>query len=106
MLIESHRQRFGIEPMCRVLTEHGVPIAPSTFYAARSRPPSARAIHDAQVLIEIRRIHGDDAIGRGLYGVRKVWAELKRQATRGVPSVVALGQVPRCQVQRLMRTAA
>jgi putative transposase len=105
IFIEIHRNRFGVEPMCRVLTEHGVRIAPSTFYAARSRPPSSRAIHDAQVMVEIRRIHSDRSLGRGVYGVRKMWKELKRQAARGVPSVVALGQVPRCQVQRLMRTA-
>jgi hypothetical protein len=30
--------RYGVEPICRVLTEHGVPIAPSTCYDAVSRP--------------------------------------------------------------------
>lgn len=24
--------RWGVEPICRVLTEHGVEIAPSTYY--------------------------------------------------------------------------
>ena len=24
--------RWGVEPLCRVLTEHGVPISPSTYY--------------------------------------------------------------------------
>jgi len=28
---------FGVEPICRVLTEHGMPIAPSTYYEARNR---------------------------------------------------------------------
>ena len=36
--IEQHRDEFGVEPICRVLE-----VAPSTLYAARSRPPSARA---------------------------------------------------------------
>ncbi len=41
--ITQNKTRFGVEPMCRVLTEHGVPIAPSTYYAGRDRAPSARA---------------------------------------------------------------
>ena len=39
----AHKDRFGVEPICRVLFEHGVKIAPSTYYAHQSRPPSARA---------------------------------------------------------------
>jgi putative transposase len=95
--------RFGVEPICTVLSEHGIKIAPSTYYAAVSRAPSARAVHDAAVLAQIRRIHADRKLGRGLYGARKVWATLRRQAAEGVESVVALGPVPRCQVERLMR---
>ena len=70
--IDAHRARFGVEPICRVLTEHGVKIAPSTYYAHRARPPSARAVRDAELLTEITRMHSDREIGRGLYGVRKV----------------------------------
>ncbi len=95
--------RFGVEPICTVLSEHGIKIAPSTYYAAVSRPPSARAVQDAAVLIQIRRIHADRKVGRGLYGARKVWAALRRQAAEGVELVAALGPVPRCQVERLMR---
>ena len=104
MFIEANRERFGVEPVCKALTEHGCKIALSTFYAARSRPPSPRAIHDERVLIEIRRVHGDPKIGRGVYGVRKVWHQLRREAARGVlPD--GLGDIPRCQVERLMRRA-
>jgi putative transposase len=100
MFIEAQRERFGVEPICRVLSEHDCPIAPSTFYAARSRPPSPRAIHDERVLAEIRRVHA--GVGRGLYGARKVWHELCRQAGRGeLPG--GLERIPRCQVERLMR---
>ena len=53
--IDAHRERFGVEPMCRVLSAHGVRIAPSTFYAARKRPPSARARRDVELVVEIRR---------------------------------------------------
>jgi hypothetical protein len=40
--ISDHKARFGVEPICRVLTEHGCPIAPSTYYDAVRRGPSAR----------------------------------------------------------------
>ena len=36
--IDEHKDVFGVEPICRVLTQHGAPIAPSTYYAAKSRP--------------------------------------------------------------------
>jgi putative transposase len=29
--IDAHKQVFGVEPICRVLTQHGLPIAPSTY---------------------------------------------------------------------------
>ncbi len=95
MFIDDHKQRFGVEPICRVLTEHGVKIAPSSYYAARSRPPSARAARDRVLLAEIVRVHSDPQIGRGLYGARKVWHQLRREGI----------EVPRCQVERLMRQA-
>jgi len=47
--IDEVKAQFGVEPICRVLTEHGVPIAPSTYYAAKTRPPSARTVRDAGV---------------------------------------------------------
>jgi hypothetical protein len=40
--IDAHKDAFGVEPICRLL-----PIAPSTCYAAKARPPSARAVSDA-----------------------------------------------------------
>ena len=46
--IEVHRDRFGVEPICRVLQ-----VAPSTYYAQRTRPPSARAVRDQQLKVEI-----------------------------------------------------
>ena len=54
--IDAYRDRFGVEPICRVLREHGIKIAPSTFYAAKKRPPSARAIRDAELRPVIRRV--------------------------------------------------
>jgi putative transposase len=85
--------RWGVEPICTVLSGHGVKIAPSTYYAHLSRPASARSVADAALLPEIVRVHSSKEIGRGLYGVRKVWHTLRRQGR----------EVPRCQVERLMR---
>jgi putative transposase len=99
--IDAHRERFGIEPICAVLNEHGCGIAPSTYYASKTRPPSVRAQRDEVVLEHIRRVHGSVRIGRGLYGARKVWHELRREHARGEHP--ELGPVPRCQVERLMR---
>jgi putative transposase len=75
-----------------VLKDAGVQIAPSTYYAAKTRPPSARSLTDAATTAMIERVHADNF---GVYGARKVHAELHR---RGHP-------VARCTVQRLMRTA-
>lgn len=99
--IDAHKDRFGIEPICAVLREQGCGIAPSSYYAAKKRPVSARAQRDEIVLGHIRRVHSDAKIGRGLYGARKVWHELAREQARGEHR--ELGHVPRCQVERLMR---
>jgi putative transposase len=96
--IDEHRhdvfdgREFGVEPICRVLTEHGAKIAPSTYYAARCRRPCPRAVRDAELLARIREVH---EANYGVYGARKVWRQLLRD---GVP-------VARCTVERLMRQA-
>jgi hypothetical protein len=51
--IHEHKDRFGVEPICRVL-----PIAPSTDYHA-CRPASAPAVRDAELTAEIARVHGE-----------------------------------------------
>ena len=55
--IDECRDRFGVEPICRVLGEHGVRIAPRSYYAFKRRPPSARSVRDAELLVEISRVH-------------------------------------------------
>jgi putative transposase len=87
--IEAFKGEFGVEPICQVLRSAGVAVAPSTYYAARTRPPSARAARDAVLCQEIARLHRDNF---GVYGVRKVWRTLNRE---GVP-------VARCTVARNM----
>lgn len=82
--------RWGVEPICTVLTEHGLPIAPSTYYAHVNRPATAREHRDAVLLSEIRRVHAGNY---GVYGARKVWLQLNREGIA----------VARCTVERLMR---
>ena len=72
--IEAHRATFGVEPICQVLA-----VAPSSYYAGRSRAPSARTLRDAELKLAISRVH---AANFGVYGVRKFWRGLIRE---GVP---------------------
>lgn len=88
--IDTHKQEFGVEPICRVLTEHGCPIAPSSYYDTRDRPESKRAIRDERLAAEITRVHAENY---SVYGARKVWLQLRRED---------IG-VARCTVERLMK---
>jgi putative transposase len=84
-LIDAHRDRFGVEPICQVLE-----VAPSTYYAAKSRPTSARHLRDEELKVEIARVHDENF---GVYGVEKVWRQLNREG-------ICVG---RDRVARLMR---
>lgn len=88
--IDVHKGRFGVEPICHVLRQAGVSIAPSTYYAAKSRPASARAVRDEVIKDEIMAVWKDNY---QVYGVRKIYRELRRQGV----------EVARCTVERLMR---
>ncbi len=88
--IDQHRDRFGIEPICKVL-----PIAPSTYFAhaARRLNPdlrSDRAKRDAVLIPEVQRVHRENF---EVYGVRKVWRQMRREGF----------DIARCTVQRLMK---
>ncbi len=83
--IDAHRGSFGVEPICTTLQ-----VAPSTYYAARCRPPCRRRRRDEELKVEIRRVH---QANYGVYGARKVWRQLNREGII----------VPRCRVERLMR---
>ena len=82
--IDASKDRFGVEPICQLL-----PIAPSTYHAAKRRLPSARALRDEQLKVEIRRVYAEHF---GVYGARKVWRQLHREGIA----------VARCTVERLM----
>jgi transposase InsO family protein len=88
--IDQHRDRFGVEPICEVL-----PIAPSTYFAhtARRADPnlrSHRAKRDAELILEVQRVYRENF---EVYGVRKVWRQLRRERC----------DVARCTVARLMK---
>lgn len=88
--IDDHRAVHGVEPICKVL-----PIAPSTYraHAARRADPAkapARSRRDAELRGAIRRVWDENF---QVYGVRKVWRQLRREGV----------DVARCTVARLMR---
>jgi len=83
--IDDNRHRWGVEPICRVL-----PIAASTYYAAKKRPTALRTLRDEDLKVEIERVWEDNF---KVYGARKIWIALNREGIR----------VARCTVARLMR---
>ena len=88
--IEEDRRTIGVEPICKQL-----PIAPSTFYdhmAKRENPDllSDRAKRDMALKPEIERVWEQNY---KVYGVRKVWHQLRREGF----------DVARCTVARLMK---
>ena len=91
--IDGHKVRFGVEPICRVLSQHGVQVAPSGYYAFKARTPSKRALSDAFVWERIEALQDDKTKGNGVAGYRKMWHLLRRDGV----------EAPRCQVARLMR---
>jgi putative transposase len=72
--INAHRERWGIEPICATLQ-----VAPSTYYAATSRHPSARNVSDERLKVEIARVHRANF---GVYGIEKVWRQLNREGVK------------------------
>jgi transposase InsO family protein len=90
--IDSYRSRFGVEPICTVLTEHGVPIAPSTYYAHHACPVSPATLEEAYLVNALVRVH---QANWGVYGARKLWHAARRAGL----------DVGRDQTARLMRIA-
>ncbi|MEV5721809.1 IS3 family transposase [Amycolatopsis mediterranei] len=88
--VDPQREEHGVQPVLQALAQTPAEIAPSTYYPARSRPESARAARDRELTGTIKRVHEDNY---GVYGARKVWAELHRHGI----------DVARCTVERLMR---
>ena len=85
--IDENREGFGVEPICAQL-----PIAPSGYYGAKSRPPSARARRDATL---VRQLVALWQANYRVYGAHKLWCAARRAGI----------DVGRDQVARLMRLA-
>jgi putative transposase len=82
--MHEHRERFGVEPICRTLG-----VSASAFYQRQTGQRSARRLEDERLLEVIRETHKKNYEA---YGYRRTWKALLRAGE----------QVPRCQVQRLM----
>ena len=85
VFIDEHRDEFGVEPICATLQ-----VAPSTYYAARKRAPSARALRDAVMMPILLTLW---VANRKLYGAHKLWKAARR----------AGHDIGRDQVARLMK---
>lgn len=85
-------RRLGVESICAVLRQAGWQVASSTYYAAKNRAPSVRALKDAELVPQLVAIHQENY---GVYGVRKLWKAANR---------AGLG-IGRDQTARLMRIA-
>lgn len=90
--VREHRERFGVEPILTVLAEHGIGVAPSTYYAhaARGFGPSSRDLDDAYAANALYDLWKRN---RRLYGRRKLWRAARRAGM----------EIGRDRVERLMR---
>ena len=85
--IDENRSELGVEPICDALQ-----VAPSTYYAARKRAPSARAMRDVVMLPILVALW---KANYSVYGAHKLWKAARR----------AGHDIGRDQVARLMRQA-
>jgi putative transposase len=90
--IDSQRERFGVEPVCAVLAEAGISIAPSTYYARSKTPLTDVELHEAYMANQLRSLWQNNW---GVYGARKLWHAARR----------AGHDIGRDQVARLMKIA-
>jgi putative transposase len=96
--IDAVKEQFGVEPVCRVLSQFVCKIAPSTYYAAKARPPSARQLRDEKIKEVLLELWHDQNGGREVAGARKMWRLMHKL------QVTVDGQpVARCTIERLMR---
>jgi hypothetical protein len=91
--IDANKDAFGVAPIRRALSAHGVPIAPRTYWAHRSRPPSRRALWDMTVAEVLAGIYQGDERGprppESVYGSLKMWAYLRRKGIEVARCTVA-----------------
>jgi transposase InsO family protein len=90
--IDTYRDRFGVEPICAVLSEHGMKIAPSTYYSHKACPVTEAVLEEAYLVNAIVTLWEENW---RVYGVRKLYHEARRAGL----------DVGRDQVGRLMGIA-
>jgi putative transposase len=90
--IHAYRDRFGVEPICAVLSEHDMKIAPQTYYRWLARPVRPAELAEAYLVNQIVDLYRRN---KCVYGVRKMWHAARRAGLH----------VGRDQVGRLMRIA-
>jgi putative transposase len=86
VFVDEHRDRFGVEPICRTLG-----VSASAYYQRATGERSARAVEDERLLALIREIHERNYCA---YGSWRMWKALGRAGE----------DVGRGRVERLMRT--
>jgi putative transposase len=84
--VDEHRGRFGVEPICRTLG-----VSASAYYQRAGGQRSVRAVEDERLVTRIGELHASNYYA---YGYRRMWKALRRAGE----------QVPRCRVQRLMKS--
>ena len=91
--IDTYRDRFGVEAICRTLGASDCGFISSRGYrAAKTRAPSARTLSDSMLIPELVRVFEDNF---SVYGVRKMWKAMRR----------AGWNIGRDQTARLMKLA-
>lgn len=75
--IDAYKEQFGVEAICRVLsqTDRGF-ISSRGYRKARTRIPSARALSDSLLVPKIQRVHAENF---SVYGIRKIWHAMNRE---------------------------
>jgi putative transposase len=83
--IDAYRERFGVEPICRILG-----VSASAYYRLATGERAQRSVEDERLTARIRQVHEQNV---ECYGYPRVWQELRRQGE----------EVGRDRVARLMR---
>ncbi|MEU6525216.1 IS3 family transposase [Streptomyces sp. NPDC046924] len=84
MIAHLRESGLGDDPVCRVLK-----LSPSTYFARKKRPKSARRLRDEQLMPLIEQVHAESG---GTYGTRRITRVLRRRGH----------EVAHCTVERLM----